>query len=84
MDHLANDVARILAVNEIMKRPDLNIALGTLFGAGVGGAVAGGLAGRPWLWFGIAIGTAGGWLIAKRERWVIRRNRGSDQPRRDD
>jgi outer membrane lipoprotein SlyB len=69
----------------IVKRPDLNIALGTLFGAGVGGVIGGVLGGRPWLWFGTAIGTVGGWLIANKERWVIReRNRTTYKSRDDD
>jgi hypothetical protein len=44
-----------------MKRPDLNIALGTLFGAGVAGGVAVALA-----------GIVGGWLIATLKRWQYR------------
>ena len=59
-----------------MKRADLNITLGTLFGAGVAGTIAVVLGGRPWLWFGIAVGAVGGWLIAKKERWVIRGRNG--------
>ena len=52
-----------------MKRPSMNVALGTIFGAAVGGVVAVGLADRSWLWIGIAVGAAGGWLISKWERF---------------
>jgi hypothetical protein len=50
----------------------MQIAPGTLVGAGVAGAVAVELAGRSWLWFGVAIGTVGGWLIAKSEHCILR------------
>src|SRR5579864_148080 len=49
----------------VMKRLSMNIALGTIFGAAVAGVIAVALAGRSWLWFGIAVGTAGGWAISK-------------------
>ncbi|PYV45003.1 MAG: hypothetical protein DMG94_12725 [Acidobacteria bacterium] len=66
-----------------MKRPDLNIALGTLFGAGVAGGVAVALAGRSWLPFGILVGIIGGWLIATLKRWQYRgrTKRLDDSPR---
>lgn len=59
-----------------MKRPDLNIVLGTLFGTFVAATVAVGLAGWHWVWFGIAIGVAGGWLISREKKWAIRENYG--------
>jgi len=71
-----------------MKRPNLNIALGTLFGAGIAGAAAVALAGWSWLWFGLAIGTAGGWAISKCHYhfWYLRKRRqrtaSFEQPRR--
>ena len=60
-----------------MKRPAMNIALGTIFGAAVAGIIAVALAGRSWLWFGIAIGAGGGWVIAKWEHfyWAYQRRR---------
>ena len=52
-----------------MKRPSMNIVLGTIFGIAVAGASAVALAGRAWLWFGVAVGAAGGFLIAKKQQW---------------
>ena len=50
----------------------MNVVLGTIFGATVAGVVAVALAGRPWLWFGIAIGAAGGWGISRWEHFYFR------------